>query len=407
MDEIRRIVVNDLELLDEVNDVFLQMRGKLFRPTLLLLVNEVGGRPHPDALSLAAVVELVHLATLVHDDAVDHSVLRRGLPTINHLWNHQVAIISGDYLYTRSVVELARLERMDAIQSLARAANEMTVGELRQLTSYDALEFTEDDYRRLIASKTASLMSAACEIGALVGPSEYRDAFRRYGHALGMAFQVADDLLDYDGSEELTGKPVGHDLRERKVTLPLVHALRQVTEAERARVRASSPASTPPTRRSGRSSRSSAAREAGLRPFRGPALRRRGPDCPGRGGGRPGEPWTHSTRPSNTPLSAVADAGVHFDPRERMLLENRNRRGARWGGRWSWGSSSEGSSPASPRTSFPTAPPVTFSSPRWRRRSGPFRGGPGGRGIDAGAPGPHLNVLTLVGVGLVPSWRGP
>jgi octaprenyl-diphosphate synthase len=238
MDEIRRIVVNDLELLDEVNDVFLQMRGKLFRPTLLLLVNEVGGRPHPDALSLAAVVELVHLATLVHDDAVDHSVLRRGLPTINHLWNHQVAIISGDYLYTRSVVELARLERMDAIQSLARAANEMTVGELRQLTSYDALEFTEDDYRRLIASKTASLMSAACEIGALVGPSEYRDAFRRYGHALGMAFQVADDLLDYDGSEELTGKPVGHDLRERKVTLPLVHALRQVTEAERARVRA-------------------------------------------------------------------------------------------------------------------------------------------------------------------------
>lgn len=237
MDEIRRIVVNDLDLLDDVNDVFLQMRGKLFRPTLLLLVNEVGGRPHPDALPLAAVVELVHLATLVHDDAVDHSVLRRGLPTINHLWNHQVAIISGDYLYTRSVVELARLERMDAIQSLARAANEMTVGELRQLTSYDALEFTEDDYRRLIASKTASLMSAACEIGALVGPTEYREAFRRYGHALGMAFQVADDLLDYDGSEELTGKPVGHDLRERKVTLPLVHALRQVTEGERSRVR--------------------------------------------------------------------------------------------------------------------------------------------------------------------------
>jgi len=237
MDEIRRIVANDLDLLDDVNDVFLQMRGKLFRPTLLLLVNEVGGRPHPDALPLAAVVELVHLATLVHDDAVDHSVLRRGLPTINHLWNHQVAIISGDYLYTRSVVELARLERMDAIQSLARAANEMTVGELRQLTFYDALEFTEDDYRRLIASKTASLMSAACEIGALVGPSEYREAFRRYGHALGMAFQVADDLLDYDGSEELTGKPVGHDLRERKVTLPLVHALRQVTEAERSRVR--------------------------------------------------------------------------------------------------------------------------------------------------------------------------
>jgi octaprenyl-diphosphate synthase len=213
------------------------MRGKLFRPTLLLLVNEVGGRPHPDALPLAAVVELVHLATLVHDDAVDHSVLRRGLPTINHLWNHQVAIISGDYLYTRSVVELARLGSAGCHSSLARAANEMTVGELRQLTSYDALDFTEADYNRLIEAKTASLMAAACEIGALAGPVEAKDAFRRYGHALGMAFQVADDLLDYDGSEELTGKPVGHDLRERKVTLPLVHALRTVDEPARARIR--------------------------------------------------------------------------------------------------------------------------------------------------------------------------
>jgi octaprenyl-diphosphate synthase len=237
VDEIRRIVVNDLELLQDVNDALQRMRGKLFRPTLLLLVNEVGGRPHPDALPLAAVVELVHLATLVHDDAVDHSVLRRGLPTINHLWTHQVAIISGDYLYTRTVVELARLGRLDAIRSLARAANEMTVGELRQLTSHDALDFTEGDYRRLIEAKTASLMAAACEIGALAGPVEARDSFRRYGHALGMAFQVADDLLDYDGNEELTGKPVGHDLRERKVTLPLVHALRTVDGKARQRIR--------------------------------------------------------------------------------------------------------------------------------------------------------------------------
>ncbi len=238
VDEIRRIVVNDLELLQDVSDALQRMRGKLFRPTLLLLVNEVGGRPHPDALPLAAVVELVHLATLVHDDAVDHSVLRRGLPTINHLWNHQVAIISGDYLYTRTVVELARLGRLDVIRSLARAANEMTVGELRQLTSHDALDFTEEDYRRLIEAKTASLMAAACEIGALAGPVEAKDAFRRYGHALGMAFQVADDLLDYDGNEELTGKPVGHDLRERKVTLPLVHALRAVGPEGRDRIRA-------------------------------------------------------------------------------------------------------------------------------------------------------------------------
>lgn len=238
MDEIQRIILSDFEMIEEVNDVLLRMRGKFFRPTLLLLVNEVGGTPHPDAVSLAAVVELVHLATLVHDDAVDHSVLRRGMPTVNHLFSHQVAIITGDYLYSRSVMELSRLGRLDAIGALARASNEMSVGELRQLTSYDALNFSEEDYHRLIACKTASLMAAACEMGALVGETRWKEPFRRFGHALGMAFQLADDLLDYEGSEAVTGKPVGHDLRERKVTLPLVEALRVVDDSRRERIRA-------------------------------------------------------------------------------------------------------------------------------------------------------------------------
>lgn len=236
-DEIRRIVLSDFDMIDDVNDALSRMQGKLFRPTLLLLVNEVGGTPHDDALPLAAVVELVHLATLVHDDAVDHSVLRRGLPTVNHLWNHQVAIIAGDYLYTRAMVELGRIGRIEPIRSLARAANAMTVGEFRQLTSRDALEFGEEDYTRLIAAKTASLMSAACEIGALVGRADHREPFRQFGQSLGMAFQVADDLLDYEGSEELTGKPVGHDLRERKVTLPLIQAFREGSDADRDQVR--------------------------------------------------------------------------------------------------------------------------------------------------------------------------
>jgi octaprenyl-diphosphate synthase len=237
VEEIRRIVLSDFEVQAEVNDYLLKMRGKLFRPTLLLLTSEVGGRPHEDAPALAAVVELVHLATLVHDDAVDHSVLRRGLPTVNHLWNHQVAIITGDYLYSRSVMELARVGRLDAVQALARASNEMSVGELRQLISYDALDFSETEYERLISCKTASLMSAACDIGGLMGVDAYRDAFRRFGQALGMAFQIADDLLDYEGSAEITGKPVGHDLRERKVTLPLIEAMRRVGDGERERVR--------------------------------------------------------------------------------------------------------------------------------------------------------------------------
>ena len=237
-DEIKRIVLSDFSQIEEVSEHLLFMRGKLFRPTLLLLSSRIEGDSHDDALTLAAVVELVHLATLVHDDAVDHSALRRGLPTVNALWTHQVAIIMGDYLYSRGVAELARVGRLEALAVLANAANEMSVGEMRQLTSYDALDFSEDDYYRLIAAKTASLMSAACEMGALVGAPGYRESLARYGHNLGMAFQIADDLLDYTGNEAVTGKPTGHDLRERKVTLPLVGALERATPAEERQVRA-------------------------------------------------------------------------------------------------------------------------------------------------------------------------
>jgi octaprenyl-diphosphate synthase len=232
LDEIRRIVVSDFALIEEVNEYLLLVRGKLFRPTLLLLSSEVGGSPRERAVTLAAVVELVHLATLVHDDAVDHSVLRRGLPTVNALWTHQIAIIMGDYLYSRSVTELAQLGDLEAVRVLARAANEMSMGEMRQLTSYDTLSFSEDDYFRLIAAKTASLMSAACELGALAGSPTCRAPLARFGHHLGMAFQIADDLLDYTGTEAVTGKPTGHDLRERKVTLPLVGALAKARETE-------------------------------------------------------------------------------------------------------------------------------------------------------------------------------
>jgi octaprenyl-diphosphate synthase len=236
LDEIRRIVVADFQMIEEVNDYLLLLPGKLFRPTVLLLANQVGESPHPDAITFAASVELVHLATLVHDDAVDNSVLRRGQPTVNSLWSHQIAIIMGDYLYSRAVTELARVGRLEAIEILGDAANTMSVGEMRQLTAYDALDFSEDDYYRLISAKTASLMSACCGMGALVGVKEYQKPLLRYGHNLGMAFQIADDVLDYVGSEEETGKPVGHDLRERKVTLPLVGARRVAPAADEAEI---------------------------------------------------------------------------------------------------------------------------------------------------------------------------
>jgi octaprenyl-diphosphate synthase len=238
MDEIRRIVVTDFAPIDAVNEHLTRLRGKLFRPGLVLLCDELDGRPTDEALTLAAVIELVHLATLVHDDAVDHSVLRRGMPTVNALWSHQVAVIMGDYLYSRSITEITRLGRLEPIRVIADAANAMTVGEMRQLASCDALEFSEADYDALIGSKTASLMAAACEMGALTGAPRWREQLKAFGWELGMAFQIADDLLDYTADSADTGKPSGLDLREHKVTLPLIAALRELSAAERAEVEA-------------------------------------------------------------------------------------------------------------------------------------------------------------------------
>ncbi len=237
VEEIRRIVLADFRPIQEVNDYLSLARGKLFRPTLLLLANRVGGGGgHDRAPTLGAIIELLHMATLVHDDAVDHSVLRRGMPTINALWNHQSAIIMGDYLYSRAVIELAGFGRTDLIKVLATAANEMSVGEMRQLVSADALAFTEEDYNRLIRAKTASLMSAACELGAMAGAERYREPLTRFGHYVGMAFQIADDLLDYTATEAATGKPTGHDLREHKMTLPLIAALERMDAPARREV---------------------------------------------------------------------------------------------------------------------------------------------------------------------------
>jgi octaprenyl-diphosphate synthase len=237
-DEIRRLIEADFPLIAQVNSYLTRMQGKMFRPTLLLLAEAATAPPEPQAVSLAAVVELIHLATLVHDDAVDHSVLRRGMPTINALFSHQVAVIMGDYLYSRAVIELVRLADLEPLRVLSRVTNEMTVGEMRQLQAHDPLAFSEVDYNLLIRAKTASLISGACEVGALRGSPAEREGMRRFGECLGMAFQIVDDLLDFTGAEADTGKPAGLDLREHKVTLPLIHALPRMTPVQRAGVEA-------------------------------------------------------------------------------------------------------------------------------------------------------------------------
>jgi len=234
--EMHKIVSSDLPMIEQVSGHLLRMRGKMFRPTLTLLSSSVDGDPDSRAIRLAAVVELMHLATLVHDDSVDHSVLRRGLPTVNSLFSHQVSVIMGDFLYTRAHAALVDVGDLEFLRILTAVANELTIGEMRQLGALEGLEFSEDDYFALIRSKTAVLLSAACETGALCGATQYRSALSRYGELLGMAFQIADDILDYTSDSAVTGKPSGLDLREHKVTLPLILARPHLSVASRARV---------------------------------------------------------------------------------------------------------------------------------------------------------------------------
>jgi octaprenyl-diphosphate synthase len=230
------IVASELPLVGQVSAHLLAMRGKMFRPTLLLLSSEVEGTPRPEAVTIAAALELIHLATLVHDDAVDHSALRRGMPTVNALFSHQISVIMGDFLYSTALTHLVSVGDLGALQALTRASTEMTLGEMRQLAVTDPLAFTEREYYALIRSKTASLMRTACELGALSGARRFSAQLGDFGENLGMAFQITDDLLDYREVKETTGKPSGLDLREHKVTLPLIYALRELSNAGRKEV---------------------------------------------------------------------------------------------------------------------------------------------------------------------------
>jgi len=231
-----QIASSDLPLVGQVSAHLLAMRGKMFRPTLLLLSSEVAGKGQERAVRIAASLELIHLATLVHDDAVDHSALRRGMPTVNAKFSHQISVIMGDFLYSTALTDLVGLGDIEALQALTRASTEMTLGEMRQLAVVEPLDFGEEEYYDLIRSKTASLMRTACELGALSGARDFSVPLGEYGENLGMAFQITDDLLDYREVKETTGKPSGLDLREHKVTLPLIHALREMPPQSRREV---------------------------------------------------------------------------------------------------------------------------------------------------------------------------
>jgi len=220
----------------EVTAHLVEAGGKRLRPMLTLATAGLCGYTGDHHIRLAATVEFIHTATLLHDDVVDESAQRRGRPTANLLWDNKSSVLVGDYLFARSFQLMVETGSLRVLDILSNAAATIAEGEVLQLTAAANLATTEAIYLQVIRGKTAALFAAACEVGGVIAgvPTDQSEALRTYGDALGVAFQIADDLLDYGGDAQTTGKNVGDDFRERKLTLPVIKAVADADDAERA-----------------------------------------------------------------------------------------------------------------------------------------------------------------------------
>ncbi len=220
----------------EVTAHLVEAGGKRLRPMLTLAAARLFGYPGDHHVRLAATVEFIHTATLLHDDVVDESAQRRGRPTANLLWDNKSSVLVGDYLFSRSFQLMVETGSLRVLDILANASATIAEGEVLQMTAATDLGTDEAIYLQVVRGKTAALFSAATEVGGVIaGASEEQvKALYDYGDALGIAFQIADDLLDYQGDSKATGKNVGDDFRERKLTLPVIKAVAQATPEEHA-----------------------------------------------------------------------------------------------------------------------------------------------------------------------------
>ena len=237
---IRARLASDVVLINQIADHIISAGGKRLRPMLVVLAGQACGPTTPDHHQLAAIIEFIHTSTLLHDDVVDESDLRRGRSTANALWGNAPSVLVGDFLYSRSFQLMVELDRMDVMRLLADTTNRIAEGEVLQLLHVHNPDTDEAAYLRVIERKTAVLFAAGTRLGAMA--SGVDEGIQRrlydYGMALGYAFQIADDVLDYTADAEALGKNLGDDLAEGKATLPLIHAIRHSDTATAERLRA-------------------------------------------------------------------------------------------------------------------------------------------------------------------------
>ncbi len=234
--EIRRNIDSEVNLIPEIVKHILFSGGKRFRPALLILCSRLFNNENKSkSISLAGVIELVHTATLLHDDVVDSADLRRGVESANTLWGNQASILVGDFLLSQAFSMMVKVGDLRILDIVAFATRKMTEGEVFQISLEDALNITEDQYLMLINNKTAVLIASACRIGALLGGTikSNEEKLAKFGEGVGMAFQIVDDVLDFSSDLKEVGKPVGNDLAEQKATLPLIFSLLKMSDEER------------------------------------------------------------------------------------------------------------------------------------------------------------------------------
>jgi octaprenyl-diphosphate synthase len=236
--EIRLETVASVEVVTNIGRYLQAAGGKRLRPALLLLASKLAGEGGASAIRLGAVVEIIHAATLVHDDVIDDARTRRGRPSTNVQWGNHTSVLAGDWLYMQAFQVALRERNFHVLDLLIGLTQMMVEGELLQLERIGSINVTEADCMELVDRKTACLFSVCAKLGALVSGADTQTEERLgdYAWNLGMAFQLVDDLLDFTAREKTLGKPVGNDLREGKVTLPLVYALEQASDEERRRV---------------------------------------------------------------------------------------------------------------------------------------------------------------------------
>jgi len=226
-------------LVDLIARYIIRQKGKKIRPLLVLLSAKVAGGINERTYRGAVLVELLHTATLVHDDVVDNADKRRGFWSINAIFKNKAAVLMGDYLLSRGLMIAVEGKDYDFLGVITNTVKRMSEGEILQIQKTRKLDIDEETYFKVISDKTASLLETCCQIGALSASDNpaYAEAMKKFGESIGIAFQIRDDILDYDGAAKLIGKPVGGDIKEKKITLPLIYSLSKVTKVEASEIK--------------------------------------------------------------------------------------------------------------------------------------------------------------------------